>query len=727
MWYKHKWVPYAGLLLLVAVCAPTFWILQSQEGKSGQQESSLTTNIPSVESTPESSMLVTTTASPISPSLAPSATQATAVAGAATARPASSTPLPAIVPPKSPARYSLESSSAYEIQWALAVTTSLFFGPDGTAYSFSTPSANRKSVMQAISPEGKTLWRLELDMSSLMLLSMQFTKSGTIAVVSYSNESNNQNTVNLLRKEGTRLASWTVPSARSWLLLPNQEVVISTSTGLLQYDSKGTLKAQAEDPALNGQLNLGPDGSIYLQTLQPNGKFHRYMRMDAYLKPVWEHQMINSNPVPVQFTADGDPLLMESKEGWVRLNRVDGRVVQNRTVEGIFSYNMTCYADGCYAPFSPSGAASLAWDGSVRWSFFPSDRQYGATKSYVTDSKGTVAFANDGGNVFAFDAAGKPLFATKRNSPDYMNSQLFLLPDGRLLIYQDYVLSLVAPLSDQKKTAQAYIESLQPKPLGDLQFFHKQDLDLDGYEEVILAFGYPGAEASDGIGSVYVLRERDGKLEPLTNDIVRAYGVVELKLVRLQNLPHTYIYAQLSNGGPMNGFSIHEVAGNQVKTFAYSAAASGSGTDETKDSDHNGQIDGYVQHRSSYDVLNYRVRRQYDLQDGKFVWQRSSVTIPKYPESVKDVIDQYVALRILEGEKDPEIGKRLAELCVYNNAGELLLSQSDFPFELKMEVQESKDTATATVTNLSVNQKLQPLTFHLVKREGKWQIDVISI
>ncbi|ASA19444.1 hypothetical protein [Paenibacillus donghaensis] len=210
-----------------------------------------------------------------------------------------------------------------------------------------------------------------------------------------------------------------------------------------------------------------------------------------------------------------------------------------------------------------------------------------------------------------------------------------------------------------------YEQYVQDDSGDPLVFSQKEDLDLDGNMEIVLAYGNDDPDPKMAfISRVYVLREVDGEITRLDDETIATggYGVRDIKLIHLEDMPQTYIYCGLSNGGGLVGFAVYGISGDSIQTQAYSASASGAGEDVLQDSDGNGSFDSYVQNRFSYEVLYYDVSRMYVLDDGEFIFSRTSVDIPEYPQEIKEVVLQFMSLGALRDGTSSEVDQRLEEL-----------------------------------------------------------------
>lgn len=286
---------------------------------------------------------------------------------------------------------------------------------------------------------------------------------------------------------------------------------------------------------------------------------------------------------------------------------------------------------------------------------------------------------------------------------------------------------------------QKYIDFIKEDHDERVAFTAKEDIDLDGYDEIVVAFGNSNENPQSGyVSELYILRDHNGDIVQLGDNLVGGgYGTYEVKLIRLQNKRQTYVYCGITNGGGLVGFQIYGLSGNEPVQVGYSASATGSGDDVLKDYNNDGQFDGYVQNRSSYDVLYYQVIRIFDWVSDKndFEHRETHVDMPEYPDQIQDVLYQYLSLRALDEDHSPEIHQRLSELCSYTQANDIKIEWEQWGSALydywmgsgdrsDFDIEESKDTATATATVTALNDESNKvvITFKLVKVEGLWKI-----
>ena len=266
-------------------------------------------------------------------------------------------------------------------------------------------------------------------------------------------------------------------------------------------------------------------------------------------------------------------------------------------------------------------------------------------------------------------------------------------------------------------------------------FFAKEDIDLDGNNEVVIALGHSDEESSlSYISQVYILRDNNEKIEQIGENLNGyGYSVNEVKLIQLQNKNKKYIYCGLTNSANLTGFKIIELVDNQPQEVCYSASATGAGNDVLKDFDNDGQFDGYVQNRWSYDVLYYSIDRIFTLKNDDFIISKTKVDLPEYPDNVKEVVVQYLTLRVLNIEKSLEVDLRLAELCEYNKANYFDFSSEswytalynticEFDEKINFDINENSDFAEVEVFYVGEYKKEYKYKFYLTKSDSKWHI-----
>ncbi|QHW32840.1 hypothetical protein GZH47_19845 [Paenibacillus rhizovicinus] len=298
------------------------------------------------------------------------------------------------------------------------------------------------------------------------------------------------------------------------------------------------------------------------------------------------------------------------------------------------------------------------------------------------------------------------------------------------------------PLQDSvPQVPQSFMNYMDDKhPLSDqsvIRFFEQADLNDDGQLEAVL--GVKDRPDEEGIYSeIYVLKQVKDQIVQLGENLSGGgYGVFDIGLVHLDDRKVPVLQMKLTNGVSMEGFALFTLKADKPVELVNSASPTGVGDDELTDNDLDGAFDGYVQHRTSYDVLYYNVMRVYALQRGQFVQTDTKVAMPDYPSEPKDVAAAYLTLRALAEFNDaPEVDRRLKELCpactekqtgligpAWTDAfqGSSGFAEDLFGFNVKGD----KDTATVGVTYAMEGASVEKLDFHFAHANGKWFIDGI--
>ncbi|WP_166245283.1 hypothetical protein [Paenibacillus turpanensis] len=212
-----------------------------------------------------------------------------------------------------------------------------------------------------------------------------------------------------------------------------------------------------------------------------------------------------------------------------------------------------------------------------------------------------------------------------------------------------------------------YVQKLEgfDSASDELLFYETTDLDQDGKQEAVLAFGQKYENAVDTyVTHSYVLRNNGGEVEVLGSNLIggSAYNTYEVNVIELKGSPHRYVYHGLTNGGNLSGFLLYKLEGNEIVLFDGSASATGSGMDELVSSGEDGIYDGYISDRSSYDVYYIPVQKYYHFDGSKFVLSGTSVSLPEKPTTPREALFQFLSLTALMIDNE-DLSKRLSELC----------------------------------------------------------------
>lgn len=266
----------------------------------------------------------------------------------------------------------------------------------------------------------------------------------------------------------------------------------------------------------------------------------------------------------------------------------------------------------------------------------------------------------------------------------------------------------------------------------DIVFEERGDIDLDGIEEVIIATGY-----DDVVSGVYCLKMKNQKVVGVKNNPAQegGYAIYEVKLIKLQDSPQTYLYCGLTNYVNLYGFMVYELKGDELMQIAYSASPTGAGDDSLNDSDGDGQYDGYTQYRYSYDVLYYDTQRIYVWNGRQFVNEVTFVDVYEYPETPEDVVISYLSLRAINDGYSEEIKERLLEMCKLSDEQITLdlevwyraAYNAYMGFEdTRMTCEVSEREASVSIVHKDDDGNIHYLDSTLVYEDGKWVIDMLS-
>ncbi len=306
--------------------------------------------------------------------------------------------------------------------------------------------------------------------------------------------------------------------------------------------------------------------------------------------------------------------------------------------------------------------------------------------------------------------------------------------------------------SKSQDTAMLFENFLKEKGLGaelSLIYFQQEDIDLDGNEEAVAAFGNAGDENGNEedvtFNEIYILRNQGGNIVQIGDNLNNGgYGIDEIRLVELEDRDEKVIYLGLTNWVSMTGFRLVGVSGDTLDELAYSASATGSGEDVLLDGNENGKFDSYEQRRGSYDVFYYGVTRYFALKQGEFVQTDTSVELLDYPSAPKEAVLEYLSLSIIDDRLPPNVEQRLDELCQfrdgngerpvleveYGTVGNLQLELDDE--DTYFEVEESGSDAIVTLIENEADGTKKQTIFSLAKdtaadNKEKWGIYDIEV
>ncbi|HEX9058854.1 MAG TPA: hypothetical protein VF941_01600 [Clostridia bacterium] len=252
--------------------------------------------------------------------------------------------------------------------------------------------------------------------------------------------------------------------------------------------------------------------------------------------------------------------------------------------------------------------------------------------------------------------------------------------------------------------------------------FMKDDIDLDGQQEIIIAFGIDWV-------TPYVLREKNGKLEKIGEIEGNGYARCDVELVKLHNSKNKYICTKLTNGVNLSGFALYQVNGNEIKQIVYSASGTGAGNDYLSDDDKDGLYDGYIQNRYSYDVFYFNVIWSYKWNNNTFELKSTKVDFSEYPDDSESLVDEFIRLNALQmsGSNCTDISNRLKEINRSNKNICFEEPDDNLYYEIR-NLRPNLNTVKEDGSTAEVKANLQKrdIVFKVEKSNNRWHITNIN-
>jgi len=298
---------------------------------------------------------------------------------------------------------------------------------------------------------------------------------------------------------------------------------------------------------------------------------------------------------------------------------------------------------------------------------------------------------------------------------------------------------LLPELTNRQNVISDYIEVINDNDVMlddfDILFFKKEDLDKDGYDEIIIGVGELVEGANETFyfyDKIYILSDKN-EIE-LIGIVEEGYLIDEVKLIKLPDSSEKYVYCRITNTVNFEGFTIYLVEDKQLTTVWHSAFPAGTGFSEVSDSDGDGMIDGYREFRWGYDVLYYEIDRKYNWVNNEFVLLSCEVYVRKYPESLEEVILQYISLSLINDNDSEDINERLLSICLDTNIydiekigfNEVLNTLLEIEDGLDIEIVTDGNLGEVIVSNTDFEiQEQYNYIFKVIKIDNKWHIQDI--
>lgn len=248
-----------------------------------------------------------------------------------------------------------------------------------------------------------------------------------------------------------------------------------------------------------------------------------------------------------------------------------------------------------------------------------------------------------------------------------------------------------------------------------VQKFIKEDIDLDGKQEIVIVFD------DDNKLKTFILREDGDKIQKIGQIEESGYGISEVELIKLKGEKKKYIKTELTNWANLLGFALYEVDKNNVRQILYSASATGAGGDYLIDFDEDDYYEGFIQNRYSYDVLHYYVSRVFYWNGQDFELDKTSISLDNYPENLKDVVLQFLKLTLLNDYEDEcdELSKRLSELNISNKK---LKFKDEDAWLQALQIENVDFDVDENIPKVTVTMQNESIEFKLAKENDKWHI-----
>ena len=301
---------------------------------------------------------------------------------------------------------------------------------------------------------------------------------------------------------------------------------------------------------------------------------------------------------------------------------------------------------------------------------------------------------------------------------------------------------------DRESPYYIFIQKNNPKAIkGKVLFFKEKDIDLDGLNEAIVAFG-ENTSRGPHIKNLFVLKNDHGIVKQVIcyfnlND--SAFHADEVSLISLQGKQQSYICVNYISKLLSRGVSVFELTNNHLESICQTelSGLKDEYIESLIDKNDDGEYDGYLRRYIKDDKLRYFRDTESVFENGIFKAKETQNFINRYPDNVQDVLLQYIRLRSLSFT-DGIVNYRLDELCSdkeaslinWNKKWYYLSPRTDFQIENNinvdfLDIQENDDKASVTATyNLEEEKDVKgiyQLQFELEKTADKWKITKVEI
>ena len=297
---------------------------------------------------------------------------------------------------------------------------------------------------------------------------------------------------------------------------------------------------------------------------------------------------------------------------------------------------------------------------------------------------------------------------------------------------------------DRKNSYYPFMKKNHPEVINEhAMFFREKDIDLDGQNEAIIAFGN-GSDNNPSIDNIFILKNDHGTITEIEADFgFEKYPFSNIQLVSLKGKDKYYISLEIAQWFNAKGFALYEMTGNDIKQIFTSASLikeddgfTGEFNDSLIDSNKDGQVDGYIQSTQYY---LFSMKNKFAFENGTFNLKQKYFVMDEYPDTVFYVITQYICFRSFSF-RDKMSNQRLEELCLDKtaNPGPLKLETWELIFkslnnnsvEMTDDYYDNDDVIdTKAIVEFSDSEKNIncQLKFELHRSGEKWQITKVDV
>ncbi|WP_244310690.1 hypothetical protein [Paenibacillus ottowii] len=286
-------------------------------------------------------------------------------------------------------------------------------------------------------------------------------------------------------------------------------------------------------------------------------------------------------------------------------------------------------------------------------------------------------------------------------------------------------------------TLDQFIKEIQP-PNEQLQKMLREDLDLDGKPEYVLAFGLEKGV----IDNVFVVREDAGYhiIGKLEDPIIVAHLNTDMKIMKLDQTEQKFIVVySTSEVDEAEGFSIFALDHNRINSLNYNyPEATGQGIRKLEDINKDGVYEDVSYYRfqdtQQHTIITYHKFDSTGPEKTKVLYENKNKKFV-YPTVPKDIIQNYLEDYYLMNRfliHLPEMAEFTALSASPKNHFEDIIDFSAMDYTgLDLNIKEIANEANQRIflvrSNSSEEKKDKGLVFTLEKQSGKWKIMSIEM